>query len=142
MDLLLEVLYTVERIGMDNTIGVLKTAGKKVYEGYSKEIEFILEKICLRYKVTKHSIIYGTGNHEDKRIATDVFFYMLRKHLKITNKAIGDLCNLHHSTVSIYTSRIKNLDSKNKIDKPQIELVSEIDKEISDYMKTMLTQKQ
>lgn len=140
MELLVEVLNVVEKIGIDNTVTLLKTAGEKIYENKSQEIDYILEIICIRYSTTKHSILMGTGNNENKSHATDVFFYMLKTYLGMTNKAIGDMCSLHDSSVSKGASRIRNLDFNNKVDHPKLVIIREIEQQVKDYIRSKMNQ--
>lgn len=134
MELLLEVLNTVNRIGMDNTITVLKTAGDKLLKKSEADIDFILTVICSEYDVTKQSILFGTGSLPNKTHATDVFFYCVAKFLGLNHKIIGNICSLSRPSVTQGIGRITKLDPTNRIDKPKTDLIFKVEQIIKEYL--------
>jgi hypothetical protein len=131
-----ELLYTVESIGVENTIKRLKEARAQKLILEDINIDFILGTVSEVTNVKKERILHGTDRSDERKIATSLFVYFLKKEFNFYSYAdIKKILPKDESALSRYNQMIENLPTKPK---------SEFDKTLAEYVnkiELLLTEK-
>lgn len=121
-----ELMTTVEVIGIDRTIKTLQDAKANSLILEDLNIEFILKCVTQVTNVSKERILNGTDRSDDRKIATALCVYLIKKEFFYSYSDISKIFNKDESSLSRYNSLIENIPTKPK---------SELDKNIDSYLK-------
>jgi hypothetical protein len=121
-----ELMTTVEVIGIDRTIKTLQEAKANNMILEDLNIEFILKCVTQVTSVSKERILNGTDRSDDRKIATALCVYFIKKEFFYSYGDMSKIFNKDESSLSRYNSLIENVPDKPK---------SEFDKNIDNYLK-------
>lgn len=121
-----ELMTTVEVIGIDRTIKTLQDAKANNLILEDLNIEFILKCVTQVTSVSKERILNGTDRSDDRKIATALCVYFIKKEFFYSYGDMSKIFNKDESSLSRYNSLIENVPDKPK---------SELDKNIDIYLK-------
>lgn len=121
-----ELMTTVEVIGIERTIKTLQDAKSNSLLLEDLNIEFIIKCVTDVTKVSKERILSGNDRNDDRKIATALCVYLIKKEFYYSYGDISKIFNKDESSLSRYNSLVENLPEKPK---------SELDKNISSYLK-------
>lgn len=121
-----ELMTTVEVIGIDRTIKTLQEAKANNLILEDLNIEFILKCVTQVTSVSKERILNGTDRSDDRKIATALCVYFIKKEFFYSYGDMSKIFNKDESSLSRYNSLIENVPDKPK---------SELDKNIDIYLK-------
>jgi hypothetical protein len=121
-----ELMTTVEVIGIDRTIKTLQEAKANNLILENLNIEFILKCVTQVTSVSKERILNGTDRSDDRKIATALCVYFIKREFFYSYGDMSKIFNKDESSLSRYNSLIENVPDKPK---------SELDKNIDNYLK-------
>ena len=121
-----ELMTTVEVIGIDRTIKTLQEAKANNLILENLNVEFILKCVTQVTSVSKDRILNGTDRNDDRKIATALCVYFIKREFFYSYGDMSKIFNKDESSLSRYNSLIENVPDKPK---------SELDKNIDNYLK-------
>lgn len=121
-----ELMTTVEVIGIERTIKTLQEAKSKSLLLEDLNIEFILKCVSQVTNVSKDRILSGSDRNDERKIATALSVYFIKKEFFYSYSEISKIFNKDESSLSRYNSLIENIPNKPKAD---------LDKLMDDYLK-------
>jgi hypothetical protein len=112
-----ELLYTVESIGVENTIKRLKEARTQKLITEDVNIDFILSAVIEVTGVSKERIIQGKDRTDERKGAIGLFVYFLKKEFNFYSYAdLRKILDKDESALYRYYKMIHTLPTKPKND--------------------------
>jgi len=122
-----ELLYTVESIGVEKTIKRLKEARTQKLILEDINIDFILSAVCEVTNVAKERILHGKDRSDERKGAIALFVYFLKKEFNFYSYSdLKKVLDKDESALYRYYSLVSSLPSNPK---------SEFDITLSGYVK-------
>lgn len=121
-----ELMTTVEVIGIERTIKTLQDAKANSLLLEDLNIEFILKCVTEVTQVSKERILSGSDRNDDRKIATALCVYFIKKEFYYSYGDMSKIFNKDESSLSRYNSLIENIPEKPK---------SELDKNMNNYVR-------
>jgi hypothetical protein len=131
--LLEEVLTTVERVGVDNTIKALQFA-KKTMNDNSKELQqFIIEVCASKFGFNSKCLRDKSYTFTNKTNAISVLCFLLFKNCNIAQNNVAYLVGLDNTNVSKKIKYISQLNEKNDNDAVLLNVINSIQESINHF---------
>lgn len=130
---LLEVaLKSVDALGMDETISVLKNAVNANGIGRNQAIvEFIIAVVCKEFKVPKNELIYGKSHKRSAAIA--IVSHLLLRHSNLDQKSVASVLSKKQAAISKHNTFIENLTDSVSYEKDLKVKVVMLNEKIKEY---------
>lgn len=119
-----ELLKTIDRVGIKNTIQSLQETQNHLDENQVLQ-QYIVIETCKEFNVAKKTLLQGRKNRVNRTNAIGVCALLLQRHCKITQSEIGALLRKDVSNINKYIKKFNNLDTKFKSD---IDILVSIDR--------------
>ena len=133
-----ELLRTIDRVGIKNTIQRLKDTQNPLNHTAVLQ-EFIISKTCDLFQIGKHTLLTGRKNVENRTNAIGVACVMLSNHCKMTQTDIAKILRKDNSNVNKYIKKYDNLDANFKNDLEIILLMNSLSNDINEFNKNLNT---
>jgi len=126
--ILLEISKTIQVIGIDNFIEILKIARtnkSNITEEVKLKSQSIIKIVCDEFKIDVDDF-YSRTRKNNRRYAIGITAMLLKKHINLDNADISFLLKKPNNLVSIYCNEVYELNPKHKSDIYIIELINNI----------------
>ena len=134
VELLEELLKSVEKIGLKRTLGVLKFSQIEILKHENSLSDFIIATICNEYTITKPQLVNGTSHFDSKRVeALTICSSLLYRHCNLTQSDIGFILKKDNSVISKYLKKLKTLNVNFINDKTLQQKLNKIDNHIQEF---------
>lgn len=118
---LVEVLArTIEKIGVDKTIGILEKAQQEPVKFADKIVEKVVTSISDRLNISVEEIIYGVGRKNNRKIAIGFCTFYLMEVYNYDLKQIAEILNKDQTICFKYKKLITGLNPKHAADQEYI----------------------
>ena len=127
-----ELLKTIDRVGIKTTIERLRDTESPLNQSAVLQ-EFIISKTCSYFNIGKHTLLTGRKNAENRTNAIGVACIMLSNHCRLTQTDIAKIIRKDNSNVNKYIKKYERLDPNFKKDLDVIEIMNNLNNEITDF---------
>ena len=127
-----ELLKTIERVGIRKTIERLKETTHQLNSVQVLQ-EFIINKGCYNFAISKHLLLNGRKNLNNRTNALGVCCLLISRYCKIPQTEIAKIVRKDNSNVNKYIKKFGNLDPNFKEDLKIINIIEIMDAEITDF---------
>ena len=124
----LEVSKTIEHLGVDGTIGLLKTSRQKysnLTDGEKESSQMIIKIVCDCFNISV-SDFYSASRKNNRRYAIGITAMILTDNLGIDISDVSFLLKKPINLVSLYRKEAKELNPNHKSDIKIIEKINNI----------------
>lgn len=136
--LLEEVLSTVDRIGIDNTIKTLRYAQKSMSDNSKELQQYVIDVCASKFGFQAKLLRDKSYSFASKKNALAVLCFLLSKNCQIAQNSIAYLVGLDNTNVSRKIKLIAQLDDGNKIDKELIATINSIQESINNFKNNLI----
>mgnify|MGYP006197868067 FL=1 len=127
-----ELVLTVDRIGYEKTLEIIKNSRNLARDKDIILQEFIIQAICTNFSLSKKKLLKGSSNtHKTNALA--ICSYELKINLGYSQNKIAFVLNKHDSVISKYIKRINYLNEKISDDKILLDKMNEVRQKIIDF---------
>ncbi len=128
-----ELLHTIEKIGIRETIQALRRKQEHM-DNNTPELQIhIIHTTCNEFGIQEEILLHGRDKSEARYNAIGVCAFLLHNHLGLTQTKISMLLKKDISTISRHLKRLQNLDRKYKNERKLEITMQELDKKIKEY---------
>lgn len=132
-----ELVLTVDRIGYERTLEIIKNSRNLARDKDIVLQEFIIQTICSSFSLSKKQLLKGSSNTH-KTSALAICSYELKSKLGYSQNKIAFVLNRHDSVISKYIKRINYLNERISDDKILMDKLTEINQKIIDFKYNIL----
>ena len=129
LELLINLFESVDRFGVNNTLGIIDDGHRKFDEELKFKIERIIKVVCREYNITKEKLLVGRSNY-DRTESLAILFYIINQKLNLNGKQIANIFKKSDSLVSRSITKIKDLSDTHPRDKKILDKLNNITKEL------------
>jgi hypothetical protein len=129
IDVLNQLLRTVEAIGIERTFDILKIAELGDIEFNNVHARFVITTVSNAFGIAVHEIVYGTGRKNERKYAIGFCAYYLHVHYDFNMQT--DVSHFLNKDVTLcykYCKPILKLNSNHVSDKKHCEIKEKLDK--------------
>jgi hypothetical protein len=132
--LLEEIVITVDRIGLEKTLEIIRKSRELPKDKDLLLQEYIIECVCNAFSISRNELIKAKG----KTNALAVCSIMLKIHLGYSQGKIASILKKHDSVISKYIKRITYLDSKHQEDKRLLDKLDSVEIKIREFKNNII----
>jgi len=128
-----ELLHTIDKIGIKETIQALKRKQEDIQSSIPELQIHIIHQTCKQFNIQEETLLRGRDKSEERYNAIGVCAFLLHNHLGITQTKISMLLKKDISTISRHLKRLSCLDKKYKNERELEIIISDLDIKIKEY---------
>jgi hypothetical protein len=132
-----EIVLTVDKIGIEKTVEIIRKARDLAKDNDIVIQEFIIQQVCNAFSITKMDLFEGKGNI-DRTNALAIISVEMKNHLGYSQGRIAGILRKHDSVISKYIKRISYLDDNHIEDKRLIQKFDIVDINIKEFKNKLI----
>lgn len=133
LTLLTEVLKTVERVGVDNTVKALQYAQKNMSDNTKELQKFIVDTCASKFGFKSHLLRDKAYTFPNKSNAISILCFLLFKNCNIPQNNVAYIVGLDPTNVSKKIKYVSQLNEKNEQDVVLVQIISSIQQQINHF---------
>ncbi len=110
-----ELVITVDKIGYDKTLEVIRNSRNLAKNKDIVLQEYIIQQVCSSFSFSKNELLDGNSNG-DRINAIAICSYLLKKNLDYSQSKIGAILKKDDSVISKYIKKVNLLNENYKQD--------------------------
>jgi len=133
-----ELVQTLEEIGYEKTVEVLKSSRNLIKDKDLVLQEYIINCVCKCFSISKKELLESKNPYTDARAICSI---ELKGHIGYSQSKIASILRRDDSVISKYIKRINFLDEGHREDRKLIDKIDDIEKKVREF-KTNIINKQ
>jgi len=126
-NLLSQLFQTVEAVGIDKTVEVLKSAQYQEIKFADPDVEFVVTQVAIHFDIPSHEIVYGNGRKNDRKLAIGFCAHYLQTVYARNMDEVKDHIKKDLSLCWKYAKLITKLSPRHHTDRKYLEIKDKLD---------------
>ena len=134
-----ELVLTVDKIGYEKTLEIIKNSRNLAKDKDIVLQEFIVQTVCQVFSLTKKDLFKGKGStHKTNALA--LCSVELKGHLGYSQGRIASVLKKHDSVISKYIKKVTYLDENHSEDKLLLAKLDNIEIKVRDFKNRVINE--
>lgn len=135
--LLEELVLTVDKIGYDKTLALIRKSRSLVDDKDEVLKEYIIQQTCSVFSISKKDLL-GSKSFTRKTDILAIISFKLREHLRFSQGRIASIIRRHDSVVSKYQKKISHLDENHIEDQILLDKINVIELSVREFKNKLI----